>query len=237
MALPIPKYPIDYIAIDHKPVYETLYADSTQHTVPCGRYVTEMRIAIAEEMSKAVFDALYAWGKAAGYIDDNDSPKPTKVIINDPATVVFFSDDTKTVTKAKDGDEYDPLFGIMACALRKVGKNRVRIDAWEPVIDFLSSYLADAKECRVIADMLNTTADALELDGVMDAMEECDVRNAEEPRMEWLTVEEFMGDKPRKRDASDVVDDITSALRDDYREKVRERTRQTIRSLVDRGEL
>lgn len=166
-----------------------------------------------------------------------DRPMPKKVIINDPATVVFFSDDTKAVTKAKDSDEYDPLFGIMACALRKVGRNRVRIDAWEPVIDFLSIYLADAKECRVIADMLNTTADALELDGVMDAMEEYDVRNAEEPRMEWLTVEEFMGDKPRKRDASDVADDITSALRDDYREKVRERTRQTIRDLVDRGEL
>lgn len=212
--LPKPEYPIDCIAIDHKPVYETLYADSTQYTFPCGHYETEMRIAIAEEMSKAVFDALYAWGKAAGYIDDSDDPKPTKVIINDPATVVFF-DGSKVVTKAKDGDEYDPLFGIMACALRKVGKNRVRIDSWEPVIDFLSSYLADAKECRVIADMLNTTADALELDGVMDAMEEYDVRNAEEPSMEWLTVEEFMGDKLHEH----------------------ERTRQTIRDLVDRGEL
>jgi len=144
-----------------------------------------------------------------------DRPMPKKVIINDPATVVFFSDGSKTVTKAKDGDEYDPLFGIMACALRKVGRNRVRIDAWEPVIDFLSSYLADAKECRVIADMLNTTADALELDGVMDAMEEYDVRNAGEPCMEWQTVEEFMGDKLHEH----------------------ERTRQTIRSLVDRGEL
>lgn len=149
-----------------------------------------------------------------------DRPKPKKALINDPATVVFFNDDTKTVTKAKDGDEYDPLFGIMACALRKVGKNRVRIDAWEPVIDFLSSYLADAKECRVIADMLNTTADALELDGVMDAMEEYDVRNSEE----------LMGDKPQERDASDVVSDITGAL-------MRERTRQTIRDLIDRGEL
>ena len=143
------------------------------------------------------------------------TPAPKRVIINDPATVVFFESGDKVVAKAKDGDEYDPLFGIMACALRKVGKNRVRIDAWEPVIDFLSSYLADAKECRVIADMLNTTADALELDGVMDAMEEYDVRNAEEPSMEWLTVEEFMGDKLHEH----------------------ERTRQTIRDLIDRGEL
>lgn len=240
--LPKPEYPIDCIAIDYKPVYETLCADSTQYTFPCGHYETEMRIAIAEEMSKAVFDALYAWGKAAGYIDDSDDPKPTKVIINDPATVVFFESGDKVVAKAKDGDEYDPLFGIMACALRKVGRNRVRIDVWEPVIDFLSSYLADAKECRVIADMLNTTADALELDGVMDAMDEYDVRNAKELILEWTTAEEFAmkdfsDDKPQERDASDVANDITSALSNGYREKVRERTRQTIRNLIDRGEL
>lgn len=149
-----------------------------------------------------------------------DRPMPKKVIINDPATVVFFESGDKVVAKAKDGDEYDPLFGIMACALRKVGKNRVRIDAWEPVIDFLSSYLADAKECRVIADMLNTTADALELDDVMDAMEEYDVRNAEEPHIEWVTPKDI-------------------AYRDFSEDKLheRERTRQTVRNLIDRGEL
>ena len=151
-----------------------------------------------------------------------DRPMPKKVIINDPATVVFFSDDTKAVTKAKDGDEYDPLFGIMACALRKVGKNRVRIDAWEPVIDFLSSYLADAKECRVIADMLNTTADALELDGVMDAMEEYDERE--------------------ESDATVRIMDFDDATREDIKNledllRGHERTRQRIRDLVDRGEL
>lgn len=225
--LPKPEYPIDCIAIDHKPVYETLYADSTQYTFPCGHYETEMRIAIAEEMSKAVFDALYAWGKAAGYIDDSDDPKPTKVIINDPATVVFFESGDKVVAKAKDGDEYDPLFGIMACALRKVGKNRVRIDAWEPVIDFLSSYLADAKECGVIADMLNTTADALELDGVVDAMEEYDVRED--------TPDCQVFDTAVKVSTSSVVGELETRVADI--EKGRERTRQAIRDLIDRGEL
>ena len=150
------------------------------------------------------------------------TPAPKRVIINDPATVVFFESGDKVVAKAKDGDEYDPLFGIMACALRKVGKNRVRIDAWEPVIDFLSSYLADAKECRVIADMLNTTADALELDGVMDAMEEYDVRN--------------------ESDATVRIMDFDDATREDIKNledllRGHERTRQRIRDLVDRGEL
>lgn len=148
--------------------------------------------------------------------------KPKKVIINDPATVVFFKDGSKTVTKAKDGDEYDPLFGIMACALRKVGRNRVRIDAWEPVIDFLSSYLADAKECRVIADMLNTTADALELDGVMDAMEEYDVRNEQGDTVRLSTF-----DEATTKDIKDLEEVLHG----------RERTRQRIRDLIDRGEL
>ena len=166
--LPKLEYPIDCIAIDEQCHYNSLY----------NRCETELRISVANEINKTMFDALYAWGKAAGYIniDEFGRIEPKKVIINDPATVVFFNDGTKAVAKAKDGDEYDPLFGIMACALRKTGKNRVRIDEWEPVIDFLSSYIADAKECRAIADMLSMTADALELDGVMDAIDDFDER-------------------------------------------------------------
>lgn len=225
--LPKPEYPIECIEIDHKPFYETLYTDNTRYTFPCGHYETEMRVTIAEGMSKIVFDALYAWGKAAGYIDDSDDPKPTKVIINDPATVVFFKSGDKVVAKAKDGDEYDPLFGIMTCALRKVGKNRVRIDAWEPVIEFLSSYIADAKECRVIADMLNTTADALELDGVMKAMEEYDERED--------TPDCQVFDTTVKDGTTSAVGELETRVADI--EKGRERTRQAIRDLIDRGEL
>lgn len=196
---------------------EPFYCEATRNWL---KNTTEVKVEFLgnvgeDEFDRATGSIRHLLGIKADGNNAAHTPTPKCVIINDPATVVFFSDDSKVVTKAKDGDEYDPLFGIMACALRKVGKNRVRIDAWEPVIDFLSSYLADAKECRVIADMLNTTADALELDGVMDAMEEYDVRNAEEPSMEWLTVEEFMGDKLHEH----------------------ERTRQTIRDLVDRGEL
>ncbi|MBQ1840127.1 MAG: hypothetical protein II128_02190, partial [Atopobiaceae bacterium] len=155
------------------------------------------------------------------------TPAPKRVIINDPATVVFFKDGSKAVTKAKDGDEYDPLFGIMACALRKVGKNRVRIDAWEPVIDFLSSYIADAKECRVIADMLNMTADALELDGVMKAMEEYDERED--------TPDCQVFDTTVKDGTTSAVGELETRVADI--EKGRERTRQAIRDLIDRGEL
>lgn len=180
-----------------------------------------------DEFDRAIGSVRHLLGIKADSSNAARTPTPKRVIINDPATVVFFSDDTKTVTKAKDGDEYDPLFGIMACALRKVGRNRVRIDAWEPVIDFLSSYLADANECRVIADMLNTTADALELDGVMDAMEEYDERED--------TPDCQVFDTTVKVSTSSVVGELETRVADI--EKGRERTRQAIRDLIDRGEL
>lgn len=154
--------------------------------------------------------------------------KPKKVIINDPATVVFFDDGSKVVAKAGHGDEYDPLFGIMDCALRKVGRNRVRVDLWEPVIGFLADYLADAKECRLMADMLDMTADALELDGVMDAIEAYDSRHDDGPDGEGPITE-------RIRAMQERIDEDMSRLDETLHE--RERTRQTIRNLVDSGEL
>ena len=193
---------------------------------------TEVRVEFPgnvgeDELDRAMGSVRHLLGIKADGSNAAHAPAPKRVIINDPATVVFFSDDTKTVTKAKDGDEYDPLFGIMACALRKVGKNRVRIDAWEPVIDFLSSYLADAKECRVIADMLNTTADALELDGVMDAMEEYDERED--------TPDCQVFDTTVKDGTTSAVGELETRVADI--ERGRERTRQAIRDLIDRGEL
>ena len=153
--------------------------------------------------------------------------KPKKVIINDPATVVFFDDGSKVVAKAEHGDEYDPLFGIMDCALRKVGRNRVSTHLWEVVIKFLADYLADAKECRLIADMLNTTADALELDGVMEAMEEYDERED--------TPDCQVFDTAVKAGTISAVGELETRVADI--EKGRERTRQAIRDLIDRGEL
>lgn len=222
MSLPKPNEPIELVAIKHRPIFGPFdYADSNVYACSSG-VETTLSVTTTKDIDGSFFDALLAWARLAGFFGRINRPKPSKVIINDPATVVFFDDNSKTVTKAKHGDEYDPLFGIMACALRKVGKNRVRIDAWEHVIDFLSSYLADAKECRVIADMLNTTADTLELDGVMDAMEEYDVRNEYGDTVHLHTFDESTA-----KDIKDLEEVLHGY----------ERTRQTIRNLVDRGEL
>lgn len=45
-----------------------------------------------------------------------------RVLFNDPATIVFWTDGTKTVVKCRKGDKFDPEKGIaMACAKKLMG--------------------------------------------------------------------------------------------------------------------
>ena len=43
-----------------------------------------------------------------------------KVIYNKPATIVFWSDDTKTVAKCHGDDIYSPETGLVICCLKKL---------------------------------------------------------------------------------------------------------------------
>lgn len=54
-----------------------------------------------------------------------------RVIFNDPATVVFWKDGTKTVVKCCDGDTYDKEKGFMACIIKKLTGNTGR---WNELI-------------------------------------------------------------------------------------------------------
>ena len=51
--------------------------------------------------------------------------KIKNVIFNDPATIVFWDDGSKTVVKTQDGDEFDPEKGLaMAISKRALGNQR-----------------------------------------------------------------------------------------------------------------
>ena len=57
------------------------------------------------------------------------------VIYNDPATIVIWSDGTKTVSKTHAGDVYSPEVGLVLCVLKKLtGSTKVHdlIEAWIP---------------------------------------------------------------------------------------------------------
>ena len=51
---------------------------------------------------------------------ENRYIKPKKVIINDPATIIFWNDGTKTVVKCDSEDEFDKEKGILYAALKKL---------------------------------------------------------------------------------------------------------------------
>lgn len=50
-------------------------------------------------------------------------PEIVKVIFNDPATIVFWSDGTKTVVKA-DGEKFDPEKGLAMAISKKFLGNK-----------------------------------------------------------------------------------------------------------------
>lgn len=62
------------------------------------------------------------------YPNDN---RPNSIYIKDvrfspPATIVFWSDNTKTVVKAQNGEPFDAEKGLMACIIKRITGNTGR---------------------------------------------------------------------------------------------------------------
>lgn len=54
----------------------------------------------------------------------NNIPEVKKVIFNDPATIVYWKDGTKTVVKCQNGDDFDPEKGFAMAFLKKCWGNK-----------------------------------------------------------------------------------------------------------------
>lgn len=61
------------------------------------------------------------------------------VIFNDPATIVFWSDNTKTVVKTQDGESYDPEKGMAMAFCKKLMGNNKR-DYYRTFMHYLKKY-------------------------------------------------------------------------------------------------
>lgn len=57
-------------------------------------------------------------------IKSKKDPRIEKVIFNDPATIVFWSDNTKTVVKCQEGDTYSKELGLAMCISKKFLGNK-----------------------------------------------------------------------------------------------------------------
>ena len=61
----------------------------------------------------------YMYGMSSSHF-----PEIKNVIFNDPATIVFWEDGTKTVVKCQDGDEFDPEKGLAMAIAKKAYGNK-----------------------------------------------------------------------------------------------------------------
>lgn len=56
--------------------------------------------------------------------EKNFKPTIKKVIFNDPATIVIWSDNSKTVVKCQEGDTYSKELGLAMCISKKYLGNK-----------------------------------------------------------------------------------------------------------------
>ena len=81
---------------------------------------------------------------------DAFKPKISKVIFNNPATIVMWSDGTKTVVKCGENDDFDPEKGIaMACMKKLLGTNKTGSNYLDGVKNYISKWEEDNPEENV----------------------------------------------------------------------------------------
>lgn len=64
------------------------------------------------------------WCRVSAFYSENILFEIKQVIFNNPATIVFWMDGTKTVVKCQDGDEFSPETGIAMCFMKKALGNK-----------------------------------------------------------------------------------------------------------------
>jgi hypothetical protein len=115
---------------------------------------------VDRQMSNSIYDIHGTGGYIVGIkpfepsisFITNTIPSIKKVLFRPPATIVFWSDNTKTVVKAEDGDEYDTEKGLaMAISKKALGNkgNYYKVfNKWLSgvSINMLASRIAEAKK-------------------------------------------------------------------------------------------
>ena len=72
--------------------------------------------------AKCLINSIY--GAASMSMNNNSYVFLIRVIYNDPATIAFWSDGTKTIVKAQPGDIFDPEKGLAMVIAKKVCGNK-----------------------------------------------------------------------------------------------------------------
>lgn len=87
-------------------------------------YTVPVRV---ESVDTNPFEGIQFTCKAVSHIVGKPAPKmgakPVRVIFNPPATIVFWNDDTKTVVKCSEDDEFDQTMGLAMAICKKMYGN------------------------------------------------------------------------------------------------------------------
>ena len=91
-------------------------------------------------------------------------PEIKNVIFNDPATIVFWEDGTKTVVKCQDGDEFNPEKGLAMAIVKKAYGNKGnycnKLKKWLP-----KEEQVDTNPILRLADLSGENLSAIDLSG------------------------------------------------------------------------
>lgn len=92
------------------------------------------------------------------YVNRTPLPNIKDVIHNDPATIVFWTDGTKTVVKCQPGDKYDPEKGLAMAISKKALGNQGNyynvFEKWLPELDRTDDLLELTDSLRRLNDRL-----------------------------------------------------------------------------------
>lgn len=109
-------------------------------------------------------------------------PEIEKVIFNNPATIVFWKDKTKTVVKCQDEDTFDAMTGLAMCISKKALGNRGKYyDTFKKYIDEFNEEVEYEKTLQKLLHDFNCYVDNCLLHGIPneqgDSTREVDVED------------------------------------------------------------
>ena len=132
-------------------------------------------------------------------------PEIKNVIFNDPATIVFWKDGTKTVVKCQDGDEFDPEKGLAMAIVKKAYGNKGsycnKMKKW-----LSKEEQVDTNSSLRLADLSGENLSATDLSGTN--LGAADLRSIFVPKEFTFTADIDKLSKSFKKGVSDALDVI-----------------------------
>lgn len=106
------------------------------HIIPVVGFKAELEAYLDPNRCPAEFKLEDVANKLSSMLDGRRHPEIKKVIFNDPATIILWKDDTKTVVQCQEGDVYSAETGFALAYLKKLLGNdntfNKEITKWVP---------------------------------------------------------------------------------------------------------